>query len=301
MKHMGMRRVLTGAMALMLALSVAGAALAGSYPSPAFRLPGVKERPVTTKAPEETDTPVETAAPETAAPDVTETPEDAAAPEATKAPEAAEAPEATAAPESAVGSEGTVNPEPTADPQATVELEPTVDPQATVEPEPTVDPEAAQEPAAEPAYTYERDENGNLLLDEAGNPIVHVPEGWDIPVKFLRDENGNLLLDENGNPVIEQTVPAGSQLIGTEENVLNPNRTISTYLATTGSIYFGDPVTFVTVLNGYENIAYTLQWQQCDNGGEWYDLPGQNGDTLTVTATEQNCTSSWRVCVNIFD
>lgn len=309
MKHMGMRKVLTGAMALMLALSVAGAALAGSYPSPAFRLPGVKERPAATEAPaevetpEETEAPEETAAPETDTPDVTETPEEA--PEATEAPEDAAAPEPTADPE--VSLEPTEAPEETAAPAVDTGSEVTVLPEASPEPaapEATAAPEETavpdEEPAAEIGYTYERDENGALVLDESGNPVVHVPEGWDIPVKFLRDEEGNLVLDENGNPVIEQTVPAGSQIIGKEENVLNPNRTITTYLATAGSIYFGDPVTFVTVLDGYEGVTYTLQWQQSDNG-TWYDLPGENGSSLTITATEENCTSTWRVCVNISD
>lgn len=309
MKHMGMRKVLTGAMALMLALSVAGAALAGSYPSPAFRLPGVKERPAATEAPaevetpEETEAPEETAAPETDTPDVTETPEEA--PEATEAPEDAAAPEPTADPE--VSLEPTEAPEETAAPAVDTGSEVTVLPEASPEPaapEATAAPEETavpdEEPAAEIGYTYERDENGALVLDESGNPVVHVPEGWDIPVKFLRDEEGNLVLDENGNPVIEQTVPAGSQIIGKEENVLNPNRTITTYLATTGSIYFGDPVTFVTVLDGYEGLTYTLQWQQNDNGA-WYDLPGENGNSLTVIATEENYHSTWRVCVNISD
>lgn len=309
MKHMGMRKVLTGAMALMLALSVAGAALAGSYPSPAFRLPGVKERPAATEAPaevetpEETEAPEETAAPETDIPDVTETPEEA--PEATEAPEDAAAPEPTADPE--VSLEPTEAPEETAAPAVDTGSEVTVLPEASPElaaPEATAAPEETavpdEEPAAEIGYTYERDENGALVLDESGNPVVHVPEGWDIPVKFLRDEEGNLVLDENGNPVIEQTVPAGSQIIGKEENVLNPNRTITTYLATTGSIYFGDPVTFVTVLDGYEGLTYTLQWQQNDNGA-WYDLPGENGNSLTVIATEENYHSTWRVCVNISD
>lgn len=331
MKHMGMRKVLTGAMALMLALSMAGAALAGSYPSPAFRLPGVKERPAATEAPEATETPAETetpeeteapeetAAPETETPDVTETPEEipdeTEAPEATEAPEDVtapeptvdpevslapiEVPEETAAPSVDTGSEVTVLPETPAEPAAP---EAPAVPEETAAPEQPAEPEEepSEEPAEEIGYTYDRDENGALILDESGNPVVHVPEGWDIPVKFLRDEEGNLVLDENGNPVIEQTVPAGSQIIGKEENVLNPNRTITTYLATTGSIYFGDPVTFVTVLDGYEGVTYTLQWQQNDNGA-WYDLPGENGNSLTVIATEENYHSTWRVCVNISD
>ena len=45
-------------------------------------------------------------------------------------------------------------------------------------------------------YAYEKDENGNLILDENGNPIVTVIEGDEIPVTYLRNEDGELILED---------------------------------------------------------------------------------------------------------
>ncbi len=47
---------------------------------------------------------------------------------------------------------------------------------------------------------YEVDEDGNILLDEDGNPIP----------KYERDENGNIVLDENGNPVFKKKPDSSS-------------------------------------------------------------------------------------------
>ena len=63
------------------------------------------------------------------------------------------------------------------------------------------------EEKAAPVYAYEKDQEGNLILDENGNPIVTVIEGDEIPVTYLRNEDGELILDEKGDPIPTQTVP----------------------------------------------------------------------------------------------
>ena len=81
-------------------------------------------------------------------------------------------------------------------------------------------------------YDYERDENGELVLDEKGNPIVirdNLAEDDEIPVTFLRDENGELILDKDGKPVATQTVPQDATLINTIADALNPDRSIDVY------------------------------------------------------------------------
>ena len=129
-----------------------------------------------------------------------------------------------------------VEPEETATPEPTVE--PTATPEASAEPtdgledeiEYLVDEngelvldengnpipvtaeetEVTEEPVAteETQITFERDEEGNLILDENGNPIAIVPEGMEAQIAYLRDENGALLLDENGNPAVKMLVQA---------------------------------------------------------------------------------------------
>ncbi|MEA4896972.1 MAG: SH3 domain-containing protein [Christensenellaceae bacterium] len=73
--------------------------------------------------------------------------------------------------------------------------------------------EQPDEPEEEPTEVpfeskYQRDEDGNLILDENGNPIPLEPmEG---EVQYKRDEEDNLVLDENGEPVavVEEDEPA---------------------------------------------------------------------------------------------
>ena len=102
-------------------------------------------------------------------------------------------------------------------------VEETVEPEATEEPvvEETAEPEATVEPE------YMVDEEGNLILDENGNPIPVVEETAE--PEYMVDENGNLILDENGNPIpvteeaVEEEAPAVQNvypLLGAEESEL---------------------------------------------------------------------------------
>lgn len=221
MKHVGKRKVFISVLAMLLVLALTGAALAGSYPSPAFVLPGVKDRPQETKAPEAT-----------AAPEATDAPAEAADPEQTTEPDATPAPEVTEDPEVHIDLEATEKPEATVEPEATDAPETTVEPEVTVAPDATVapetgvtletvvEPESSATPAPENIIAYQRDEAGNLVLDENGNPIPIVPsdapeatvEPESAPVDtiaYQRDEAGNLILDENGNPIA--IVPEGME------------------------------------------------------------------------------------------
>ena len=102
-------------------------------------------------------------------------------------------------------------------------VEETVEPEATEEPvvEETAEPEATVEPE------YMVDEEGNLILDENGNPIPVVEETAE--PEYMVDENGNLILDENGNPIpvteeaVEEEAPVVQNvypLLGAEESEL---------------------------------------------------------------------------------
>jgi len=48
---------------------------------------------------------------------------------------------------------------------------------------------------------YQKDENGNDILDEAGNPIPVKKVRAKKPVEYQLDEAGNQILDEAGNPI----------------------------------------------------------------------------------------------------
>ena len=151
-----------------------------------------------------------------------------------------------------------------------------------------------------PVYSYERDENGALVLDENGNPIVTVIEGDEIPVTYLRNEDGELILDEKGDPIPTQTVPTDAIMSNTIVDALNPDRTIDIYYSWNNQKpAIGGDVTFIAVLHGYENLEYSIQWQQSKNGSDWANVPGSNETRYTETITRDNYKDFWRVQVSI--
>ena len=155
-----------------------------------------------------------------------------------------------------------------------------------------------EEPAV--IYVYERDENGELVLDENGNPIVTVIGDGEIPVTYLRDEHGMLILDENGDPIPTQTVPADAVIVRTLEDALDPDRTIDIYYSWNNEApALGGEVTFIAVLNGYDNLEYAIQWQQSKDTVNWNDVAGATGARYTETITRDNYRDYWRVQVSI--
>lgn len=154
-----------------------------------------------------------------------------------------------------------------------------------------------------PEYEFERDENGALVLDEKGNPIVirdNLDEKDEIPVAFLRDEEGNLILTEDGKPVVTQTVPSDATIVNTIEDALNPDRTIDIYYSWNNQEpALGGEVTFVAVLYGYDNVEYTLQWQQSKNNVDWTSITGADQMRYSEIMTRDNYLDFWRIQVLI--
>lgn len=151
--------------------------------------------------------------------------------------------------------------------------------------------------------TYERDENGQLVLDKRGNPIPIVPDGLEIPVKFQKDENGQLILDENGEPMVVETVAPGSLTFAELDDALDPNRSVTMYInyGSKGYVTVGDEVELIAILYGYEKAIYTLQWQCSKDNENWIDIEGETAQTMMVTVTDENIANWWRVAVIITD
>ncbi len=59
----------------------------------------------------------------------------------------------------------------------------------------------------------------------------------------------------------------------------------------------GDTAHFTAILEGYEGIEYTMQWQYSPDGEEWFDIPDETGITLDMVITEENNTVYWRILV----
>ncbi len=157
-------------------------------------------------------------------------------------------------------------------------------------------------------YTWMRDAFGNLALDENGNPKVIVAEGAEIPVAFARDAAGNLILDANGDPVPTYTVPANAQLMVTLNDAGNADRAIDIYAAwQEEEPVMGGHVLFVAVLWGYDNLTFTVTWQQSPDDNTWSDIEIEYPEDVTlkdmlrylVEITPENYDNYWRVKITI--
>ncbi len=61
----------------------------------------------------------------------------------------------------------------------------------------------------------------------------------------------------------------------------------------------GDVAHFDSVLTGYENLPYTLQWQTSRDNETWTDYPGATGPQLDVILTEDMDGILFRLSVNV--
>ena len=61
----------------------------------------------------------------------------------------------------------------------------------------------------------------------------------------------------------------------------------------------GDIAHFDSVLTGYENLPYTLQWQTSRDNETWTDYPGATGPQLDVVLTEDMDGILFRLSVNV--
>lgn len=95
-------------------------------------------------------------------------------------------------------------------------------------------------------------------------------------------------------------LPANARLMAIIEDELNAARSVSIYAAYEGdTLSFGDAVTLIAVLNGYESTVYELQWQVSPDDQAWTDVAGETAASYAFTIDESNYTCYWRVAVTI--
>ena len=117
---------------------------------------------------------------------------------------------------------------------------------------------------------------------------------------YLRNEDGELILDEKGDPIPTQTVPTDAVISSTLEDALDPNRTIDIYYSWNNETpAIGGEVVFIAVLHGYDNLEYNIQWQQSKNNEDWTDIPDSFETRHTEIVTRDNYKDFWRVQVII--
>lgn len=106
--------------------------------------------------------------------------------------------------------------------------------------------------------------------------------------------------ETEATPAEATELPANARLMAIVEDELNAARSVSIYAAYDGdTLSFGDAVTLIAVLNGYENTAYALQWQVSPDDQAWTDISGETAASYTFVIGEENYTHFWRVAVTI--
>lgn len=107
-------------------------------------------------------------------------------------------------------------------------------------------------------------------------------------------------IEAEATPAEAVELPTNARLMAIIEDELNAARSVSIYAAYEGdTLSFGDEVTLIAVLNGYESTAYDLQWQVSPDDQAWTDVAGETAASYTFTIGEANYTHFWRVAVTI--
>ncbi|MGI6316077.1 MAG: hypothetical protein ACOX17_05290 [Christensenellales bacterium] len=129
------------------------------------------------------------------------------------------------------------------------------------------------------------------------NDII-IPEVTVIPESTETDETS---ISEKPAPAecnIEEPQALSDEEIG-EKNT--DDREISIYASwgNDAAPEIGDQITLHAHLSGYEGLEYKIRWQyKKTNADPWQDL-GNNGETCTLTLTQENLNWLFRVAVDI--
>jgi len=62
-------------------------------------------------------------------------------------------------------------------------------------------------------------------------------------------------------------------------------------------VHYGDIITLTAELLGFEDVPYTLQWMIRNQGGDWQEISGETGLSVTFELTPENAASEWQLRV----
>ncbi len=173
---------------------------------------------------------------------------------------------------------------------------------------PEADNTAAEEPEKPEAEDAENTETENLQEPETESSQTDEPEETD---PKAADEDGakseEEQQEEETQPVIgEEEQPDGKDEAaenadeGAEPTGLSADRKVD-FVIEWDDEYptIGSTAHFQAILNGYENLNYTLQWQYSQDEENWFDLEGADGMRMDQEITMDNYKYFWRVAVNV--
>ena len=153
--------------------------------------------------------------------------------------------------------------------------------------------EQTEEPVEEPAEEP---------VEQAEEPEETAEEPEEQPEEETEEEEK--ITGETVNEPIEETAEAEENT--EEENIPEteerPERHIT--IDVTWDVpdpVIGDTAHFEAIMEGYEGLQYTVQWQYSPDEITWHDMPNETETTMDVVVTPENNIVYWRILVYLED
>lgn len=140
--------------------------------------------------------------------------------------------------------------------------------------------ESAEETAAENEGTEEVSED---ITEEESETVE---ENEELPEQETENEADS---EEDAELAEEETEVPNNRSIEISVTCDSPNPVI------------GDTAHFTAILNGYENLEYTCQWQYSLDHEEWFDITGETGLSMDVVTNKENNYYYWRILLYVED
>ena len=163
----------------------------------------------------------------------------------------------------------------------------------TVEEIPEEETDETEETTDEPdEITEEEEETTETPADEeeTGEEPAGEPEEITEEEPAEESEEGQEELEETGEET-EENIP---------ESEMTPERHIRVDVTwDVPDPVIGDTAHFEAVMEGYDELQYTVQWQYSPDETTWYDIPNETNTTMDVVVTPENNTVYWRILVYV--
>ena len=167
-------------------------------------------------------------------------------------------------------------------------------------------PEVKAKPVEEPEETAEPQEDEEVAEPEEDSDEENTePEETEEPTEVPDEPDESEATEEPAKPEapeVSAEPKATEQPALNLEDELDPNRSIAIRAEWEGEeLHFGDDVTLIAELSGYEGAVYTIQWQSSKDEVKWTDVDGATEESYVMTVTEDNYQDFWRVIVTVTD
>lgn len=150
--------------------------------------------------------------------------------------------------------------------------------------------ETAEEPAAEP-----ENENAEEKPDEPEDEAENEPE--EEQPEEPATEPAEELTDEPAEEPEEEPVEEEKS-----ESEIAKERHITVDVSwDVPEPVIGDTAHFKAILEGYDGLQYTMQWQYSPDDINWTDIPNETKATMDVVVTPENNIVYWRILVYVED